>query len=265
MIIMNGEAVSGRYPPAPMIGLFDSGVGGLAVLREVRALLPSADLVYLADQGNAPYGIRTLDEVRHFAELATQRLIALGAETVVVACNTASAAALARLRARFPEVQFVGMEPAVKPAVAATRSGVVAVLATPTTFSATVFDELVGRFSAGIEVIAHPCPGWAEAVEDGWPDAQAAVTAHLAPLLDAGADTIVIACTHYSFLHDVIAAAAPGATVIDPAHAVARQVARVGESSGNASTTYLTTGDPVRFTGQVRRLLGQQVEVSPIG
>jgi len=245
-----------------MIGLFDSGVGGLAVLREARALLPTADIVYLADQANAPYGRRTLDEVRGFAEAATVRLLDLGARTIVVACNTASAAALGHLRARHPDVGFVGMEPAVKPAVAATRSGVVGVLATPTTFSATVFDDLVGRFSEGIDVIAHPCPGWAQAVEDGWPDADVAITEHLAPLLAAGADTLVIACTHYSFLADAIIRAAPGVIVVDPAAAVARQVARIAEPSGSGTTTYLTTGDPGRLAGQIERLLGIRVKPS---
>lgn len=245
-----------------MIGFFDSGVGGLAVLREARALLPDADIVYLADQANAPYGRRSLAEVRAFAEEATARLVDRGARTVVVACNTASAAALGHLRRAHPEIGFVGMEPAVKPAVAATRSGVVGVLATPTTFSASVFDDLVGRFSAGIDVIAHPCPGWAQAVEEGWPDADVAITEHLAPILAAGADTLVIACTHYSFLADAIARSCPGVTVIDPAAAVARQVARVADPAGSGTTKYLTTGDPGRFAGQIERLVGIRVEAS---
>lgn len=233
-------------------------------MREVRALLPDADLVYLADQANAPYGRRSLDDVRRFSEEAARRLIAAGVETVVVACNTASAAGLGHLRDYFPEVAIVGMEPAVKPAVAATRTGVVAVLATPTTFAASVFDDLVGRFSAGIDVIAHPCPGWAEAIEEGWPEAEAAVRTHLQPLLEVGVDTIVIACTHYSFIDDVIAAAAPGVAVIDPAPAVARQVARVASPAGTGRTTYLTTGDPYRFCAQIERLLGEQVEVAAV-
>jgi len=141
-----------------MIGLFDSGVGGLSVLREVRALLPDADLVYLADQAHSPYGGRTLGEVREAAEHGAAQLIDRGANPVVVACNTASAAALQILRTAHPPVTFVGMEPAVTPAAIATRSRVVGVLATPTTFEAEVFDELVGRFASGIEVLAHPCP-----------------------------------------------------------------------------------------------------------
>jgi glutamate racemase len=249
-----------------MIGLFDSGVGGLAVLREVRRLLPDADLVYLADQANAPYGRKTLDAVRECAERATLALIEHGASTVVIACNTASAAALKRLRIAHPDIGFVGMEPAVKPAVAITKTGRVAVLATPTTFDASVFDELVGRYGDGIRVIAHPCPGWAMAVEEGWPEgALASVRAHLAPLVESGVDTMVIACTHYSFLDDVLAeACGPAVTVIDPAEAVARQVVRVAGGAGSGTTSFLTTGDPATLAGQVQRLLGVQVVASAV-
>lgn len=243
-----------------MIGVYDSGVGGLAVFREVRRLLPQADLVYLADQANAPYGERSLGEVRRFAEAAVHTLVARGATTVVVACNTASAAALGHLRSVFG-VPIVGMEPAVKPAAAATRTGKVAVLATPVTFQGDVFDLLVGRFATGITVLAHPCPGWAAAVEDSWPDgAEPSVTEHLGPLLDAGVDTIVLACTHYSFLAGVIATVAgAGVTVIDPTEAVARQVVRVASPDGDGTTAYLTTGDPGKLTLQIERLLGETV------
>ena len=243
-----------------MIGVYDSGVGGLAVFREVRRLLPEADLVYLADQANAPYGERSIEEVRRFAEAAVRTLVERGAATVVVACNTASAAALGQLRSVFT-VPIVGMEPAVKPAAAATRTGRVAVLATPVTFQAAVFDDLVGRFAAGITVIAHPCPGWAASVEDSWPaGAEESVAAHLGPLLADGVDTIVLACTHYSFLAGVIAAVAgPEVAVIDPTDAVARQVVRVASHEGAGTTTYLTTGDPARLAAQIERLLGERV------
>jgi glutamate racemase len=248
-----------------MIGVYDSGVGGLAVLRQVRRLLPQADLLYLADQGHMPYGDRSLDDVRRLAEAAAGTLVERGVATVVVACNTASAAALQHLRSGFA-VPIVGMEPAVKPAAAATRSGKVAVLATPTTFQGAVFDDLVGRFAAGIEVIAHPCPGWAAAVEESWPaGAEAAIAEHLAPLIARGVDTIVLACTHYSFLDDaIVAAVGPGVTLIDPAEAVARQVCRVAAGEGSGSTTYLTTGDPERLSRQIERLLGERVEVERV-
>jgi glutamate racemase len=249
----------------PVIGMIDSGVGGLAVLREVRALLPNADLVYLADQARAPYGERSLDEVREAAGAAASHLLSLGADAVVVACNTASAAALGTLRADHPGVPFVGMEPAVKPAAAATSSNVVGVLATPVTFQAEVFEGLVGRFAEGIEVIPTPCPGWASLVEDDGVDAAPGVIARrIGPLLDAGADTLVLACTHYTFLSARIAAAAgPDVTIIDPAGAVARQVVRIADETGGGTTTFLTTGDPARFAAQLERLLG--IDASPVG
>ena len=243
-----------------MIGVYDSGVGGLAVLRHLRPLLPDADLLYLADQAHMPYGARSLQEVRSLAEQSVTTLLGRGASAVVIACNTASAAALQHLRDRF-EVAIVGMEPAVKPAAAATRTGKVAVLATPTTFQGAVMEQLIGRYAAGIEVIAHPCPGWADAIEESWPEGAAAeVTGHLTPLVASGVDTIVLACTHYSFISDVIQdAAGPGVTVIDPAPAVARQASRVADGAGTGSTTYLTTADPVRFAERIERLLGERV------
>jgi glutamate racemase len=248
-----------------MIGVFDSGVGGLGILHEIRRRMPEADLVYLADQANAPYGERTLDEVRILAERAARRLIEFGAATVVVACNTASAAALQSLRVGFPDVGFVGMEPAVKPAAVTTRTGVVAVLATPATFQADVLDGLVDRFADGVTVLARPCPGWADLVEDPNGDEVAAVAAQVEPLVRSGADTLVIACTHYTFLADTIrAAAGPSVTVIDPAEAVARQVARVAKGSGTGATIYLTTGEPGRFAAQIARLLGETAAVRGI-
>jgi glutamate racemase len=185
---------------------------------------------------------------------------------VVVACNTASAAALAGLRAAHPGTTFVGMEPAVKPAAAATRSGVVGILATPATFQAEVLGQLVGRFAEEVEVIPHPCPGWADLVEEHGADADPdTIAAHVRPLLERGADTLVLACTHYSFIAGRIAAAAgPGVTIVDPAGAVARQVARVAAGAGSGSTAYLTTGDPDRFAGQIRRLLGIQAAAAAV-
>jgi len=246
-----------------MIGVYDSGVGGLTILGRIRRLLPDSDLIYLADQANLPYGDRTLDEVRNLADDAVGMLVGWGATTVVVACNTASAAALAELRDRFDSCSIVGMEPAVKPAADSTRSGVIGVLATKPTFEASRFLDLVGRFAEGVEVIAHPCPGWAAAVEERWPDgAGEAVHDHIRPLLDAGVDTIVLGCTHYSFLADTIASVTgDGVEVVDPADAVARQTARVAETAGSGSTRYFTTGDPARLVAQVERLVGDVVEV----
>jgi len=250
-----------------MIGIYDSGVGGLTILGRIRQLLPDSDLVYLADQANLPYGDRTLDEVRHLAADSVGMLVGWGATTVVVACNTASAAALAELRERFESCSIVGMEPAVKPAADSTRSGVIGVLATTPTFEASRFVDLVGRFADGVEVIALACPGWAAAVEEQWPDGTSeAIRDHIQPLLDAGVDTIVLGCTHYSFLAGTIAmVAGDGVEVVDPADAVARQTERVAQAAGSGSTRYFTTGDPARLIAQIERLVGEVVEVGAAG
>ncbi len=243
-----------------MIGFFDSGVGGLAVLREVRALLPDADLLYVADQAYAPYGERPLAEVRSRAEALTGMLLERGADTIVIACNTASAAALHHLRDLHPGLSIVGMEPAVKPAAAGTTSGVVGVMATPATFQTDVVASLVERFADGIEVLPRGCPGLAQAIEDGTAGL-AAVIPHVEPLVAAGADTIVLGCTHYSFIAEFIAATAgPEITLIDPAPAVARQTARGASGTGSGSVRFLTTGDSQHFANQIERLLGTDAQ-----
>jgi glutamate racemase len=252
-----------------VIGIFDSGVGGLAVLRETRRLLPAADLTYVADQAHAPYGERSLDEVRGLADGVASFLISLGAGTVVIACNTASAAAVHQLRAEHPDTPFVGIEPAVKPAAAITRSGVVGVLATPATFQGKLFADLVARHGNGVDVRTQPCPGLAASVEESPPDdpgTRALLEGYVRPLTEAGADILVLGCTHYAFLVDAIAAlAGDEVTVIDPAPAVARQAARVaGGEEGGGITRYLTTGDPGRFAAQIRRLLGETVTTERI-
>jgi len=254
-----------------LIGVFDSGVGGLAVLREIRHLLPGADLVYLADQARAPYGERSLEEVRSFAEGIASYLIFLRALPVVVACNTASAAALRHLRARWPESAFVGMEPAVKPAATLTSTGIIGVLATQATFQGELFADLVARYGDGVEVLTRACPGVAARVEEA-PDDPATVdliAGFALPLIEEGADVLVLGCTHYSFLQGALAArVGPRVTIVDPAGAVARQVARVaaeaGTQIGAGQTTYLTTGDPGRLAEQVAVLLGEQAEARHI-
>lgn len=252
-----------------MIGIFDSGVGGLTICQEVRRLLPRAEIVYLADRGNAPYGERSLTEVSTIAAACTRHLLALGATTVVVACNTASAAALHPLRAQFPGVPFVGMEPALKPAAAMTRSGVVGVLATAATFQGELFASLLDRYAAGLEVITEACAGWAEMVERGAVEGDIAtqeVKRYLLPVLDRGADTLVLGCTHYPFLQNTIAAiAGPQRPIIDPAPAVAAQVARVAADPGhNSRTTIHSTGDPIATRAIVSTLTGMDLEVEAV-
>jgi len=241
------------------IGIFDSGVGGLGVLEEVRTRLPSADLVYVADQAYAPYGERDLASVRERAFAITRYLIDGGATTVVVACNSASAAALHELRDRFPTILFVGMEPAVKPAAGATKRGTIGVLATEATFQGALFASAIDRHARGVVVVARACPGLAAAIEDG-DDAGELIDRYTADVIGRGADTIVLGCTHYTFVAERIRkAVGEGVRVIDPAPAVARQVERVSVRQGEGgpgSTLYLTTGDPGRFENQIERLTG---------
>jgi glutamate racemase len=222
-------------PSAP-IGIFDSGVGGLSILRSIAALLPHEDLLYIADHAHVPYGDRQLPEVRGFAEGVTRFFRSRGAKLVVVACNTASAAALHPLRARFPELSFVGMEPAVKPAAEQTARGVVGVIATEATFQGELYASVVARFAAGVEVHARPCPGLVELIETGridGPAVEACLRPALADLSEAGIDRLALACTHYPYVRTAIERIlGDGVTVIDPAEAIARQVRRVLQAEG---------------------------------
>lgn len=240
-----------------MIGVFDSGVGGLAVLTEIRKLAPDADLLYVADRDRAPYGTRTLGEVEAIAHDVTRWLTDAGADCVVVACNTASAAGLHSIRAAHPGLEVVGMEPAVKPAAAVTTTGAVAVYATAATFQGDLFDSVVSRFADGVDVITRACPEWVQLVERGvvdGPEAEEVVRSAVGPAMQSDADQIVLACTHFSFLAPVIRRVS-GISVIDPAPAVAAQTARVSANSGGRGTTTLAaSGDTTEFGALARRL-----------
>jgi len=266
------------------IGLFDSGVGGLSVAREIMRQLPAHPLIYLADQGHAPYGQRPLAEIRDFAGGITRFLLSQGAQVIVVACNTASAAALHWLRHEFPDVPFVGMEPAVKPAVERTRTHHVGVIATAATFQGELFASLLERYASDVIVHTQICPELVPLVEAGeldTPRTRAAVRTYLAPLSAAGIDELVLGCTHYPFLRPLIEAAlGPAVDVIDPAPAVARQTARLLTQRGwlddarpsrsceppvrlrpRRSHRFYTTGDPARFGLALHHLLGLEAAV----
>lgn len=229
------------------IAVLDSGIGGTGVLAEIRELAPTADLVYVADHGFGAYGERTLDEVRARTESLARYLIDRGVRVVVIACNSASAAALHHLRERLPDTSFVGMEPALKPAAERTRTGVVAILATGATFQGELFKSLVDVHGEGLNVIEQACPGLAWAIETGG-DTSSLLDRYLAPVIERGADVVVLGCTHYPLVRDDIERRLPAGTeIIDPAPAVARQTLRVAEEAGidlagGGSTTYLTTG-----------------------
>ncbi len=251
------------------VGIFDSGVGGLSVLAEFRKLAPDHAVVYLADQAWAPYGERGLTEVRDRAVAITDYLVGLGCRLVVVACNSASAAALHHLRETFPDVRFVGMEPAVKPAALQTRRGVIGVLATDATFQGELYASVLDRHANGAAVVEAACPGLAAAIERKGVDHEDTVELvdrYVAPLRQAGVDTIVLGCTHYPFvLLAIERAAGEGITVIDPAPAVAKQALRLlGETAEGGGTRYLTTGNSHGFAAQIEALLAVDAAPEPI-
>lgn len=251
------------------IGILDSGVGGLSVLRHLRLLLPHETLLYVADQAHVPYGPRPAGEIGRFLEGLTRFLLEQRTKLVVVACNTASAAALDQLRAAFPDLPIVGMEPAVKPGAAQTRNGKIGILATVGTLESERYASLVERFAQGVTAFEEPCLGLVEQIEAGRLDGSETrqiVQRALAPMLAAGVDTLVLGCTHYPFVLPLIQRlAGPDMVVIDPAPAVARQARRVLEGRNLLSRrlergeVYLyTTGDPGRLAAQARQLLGEE-------
>jgi glutamate racemase len=254
------------------IGVFDSGVGGLSVLKQIQAQLPHEDLLYVADQAHVPYGPRSKSEVQQFSAAITRFLLAQEARLIVVACNTASAAALSELRRSFPEVSFVGMEPAVKPAAQATRTGKVGVLATTGTFASERYAALMARYAAGVEVFSDPCLGLVERIEAGELDSTetvALLAGIVRPMVAQGVDTLVLGCTHYPFvlpaLRELVGTAVP---IIDPAPAVARQVGRVLAMEPEAAhalppgrVVLFTSGSGSQFQAQVRRLWGEAAVV----
>lgn len=219
-----------------VIGIFDSGSGGLSVYRELVKLLPAERYIYYSDAANCPYGEKSALFIRRRARFITEFLLDKGADVIVVACNTATAAAISELRAQYPDVPFVGMEPAVKPAALGTKSGVIGVLATAGTLKASKYLNTRGLYEGDVRVVEHVGQGFVELVENGvldGPEAENTVRASLQPLLDEGADVIVLGCTHYPFLRPLIERiAGPGVEVIDPAPAVARQTLRILEKHG---------------------------------
>jgi len=212
------------------IGVFDSGIGGLSVANAIYRLLPRESIYYYADTAHVPYGPRAQAEIRAFAEQITQYLLDAGAKIIVLACNTATGAALDHLRRRWPSVPFVGMEPAVKPAAQATRSGKVGVLATQSTIHSKRYASLMQRYAAGVEVYENPCIGLVPRIEAGQFQHQQTkelIESIVRPMLEKGVDTLVLGCTHYPFIAPLLRQlVGPDVQLIDPAPAVARQVAR---------------------------------------
>lgn len=247
------------------IGVFDSGVGGLSVLQHIRKTFPHERLIYVADSGHVPYGDKTPAYIEQRSHTLTRFLVGQGADAIVIACNTATAAAVASLRDTF-SIPIIGMEPAVKPAVAASKSGVVGVLATVGTLESARFAALLERYGDEVEIITQGCPGLVEQVEKGELDSahtRALLERYTSPLLARGADTLILGCTHYPFfaaqIRDVIGA---NIMLIDTGEAVARQLQRRMHSelpqraSGDGTTRFFTSGDATAATRIMSALWG---------
>lgn len=255
------------------VAVFDSGVGGLSVAHEIRALLPAENLLYIADSAFCPYGARPTGEVRARSVAIGRYLEGRGAKLLVVACNTASGAALEALREALT-IPVVGLEPAVKPAVRATRNRRVGVLATEGTLRSERFARLVRDYADGVEVVAQPGTGLVELVEEGefaGPRVRATLDPVLRPLRERGVDTVVLGCTHYPFLHEALAEAlGPEVALLDSAPAIARQTRRVLEGAGLLAeggegwVRMLTTGDPAEEEPVMARLWSEPVRVEGV-
>lgn len=258
------------------IGIFDSGIGGVSVLRAVHALLPHEDIVYFGDTAHLPYGEKTMDTILRYSDAVTKFLIARGCKLIVIACNTASAAALVELRKRHPEISFIGMEPAVKPAAEQTQTGTVGVIATTATFQGELFASVVERFAQGVNVLHQPCPGLVLQIEAGQldsPETEKMLRGWLEPMMKKNIDALVLGCTHYPFVaHTIRKIVGDSVRIIDPAPAVARQVQRVLEQKELLSMkpyegeiVYYTSGEVGKFRQTLIMLTDEDGDVFHAG
>lgn len=254
------------------VGIFDSGVGGISVLRAIREQMPEESIIYFGDQGHVPYGSRSMEQIQSFSEAITRFLLEHGAKIIVVACNTASAAALKDLREKFADVQFVGMEPAVKPAAERTQTGKVGILATPATFQGALYASVVERFANGVELFQDTCPGLVQQIEQGnlnGAETRRILENALMPMLEKNIDTVVLGCTHYPFVIPLIQQiVGENIRVIDPAPAVAKQTGRLLEAQGmenksesKGQVKFYTSGNPDAFKSLLPTLLGESAQV----
>lgn len=254
--------------PAAPIAVFDSGVGGLSVLRAIRERLPQEPLLYVADSGYAPYGDRDIAFIRERAVTIVGELVRRGAKSIVIACNTATVVAAAELRAQFA-LPIIALEPAIKPAIERSASHVIGVLATSRTLESAAVARLCAEYGGATRIVLQACPGLVEAVERGHTDRAQTSTLlerYLAAPLAAGADTLVLGCTHYAFLRDRIQAiAGPSVTLLDSADAVARQTERrlpfPCPLRPGGGESFFTTGDVTEARARIAALWGAEVEV----
>lgn len=254
------------------IGIFDSGIGGVSVLRAVRALLPEEDILYFGDSANLPYGEKSMDEIRRLSERVVKFLLEQHCKIIVIACNTASAAALKYLREQYPQTVFVGMEPAVKPAAEQTQSGVVGVIATTATFQGELFASVVERFAQQVKVLHQPCPGLVQQIEAGQLESietETMLRGWLEPMLEKNIDTLVLGCTHYPFVIPVLQKIlGDKVRIIDPAPAIARRVKflleqqnQINDSGKAGQTIYFTSGKKETFEKTLEILTGSTGDV----
>lgn len=264
-----------RAPPTSQspIGVFDSGVGGLSVLKAIQARLPDEAFLYVADSANAPYGDRDASFITARTMALAEFLVESGAKAIVVACNTATVVAVETLRSRFP-LPIIALEPAIKPAAATTRTGVIAVMATSRTLESAQVTRLCSLYGSATKIILQACPGLVEQVENGEIDSEATLLllkSYVHPMVNAGADTIVLGCTHYSFLSPQIQAfSGESVRLIDSAGAVARQVQRRINPADPTTisqipqTSFFTTGNPEQASARISRLWETAVEVKAV-
>ncbi|HUX91711.1 MAG TPA: glutamate racemase [Gallionellaceae bacterium] len=255
---------------AGAIGVFDSGVGGLSVLRHIRQLMPNERLIYVADSGHVPYGDKSKAYIEKRSLTISRFLQQQGADAIVIACNTASAAAAASLRSQF-DIPVIAMEPAVKPAVAATRSGVVGVLATTGTLASARFAALLERYAGEVEIVTQGCTGLVEQIEMGELNSsqtRALIERYTEPLLARGADTLILGCTHYPFLAALISeVVGSNIALVDTGAAVARQLQRRIQTelpsrlSTVAPAMFFSSGDAAHASRIMSVLWGADVAV----
>ena len=257
------------------IGVFDSGVGGLSVLQAIQQQLPEEDLIYIADSGNAPYGDRDADFIADRATHITELLLACGVKAVVIACNTVSVVAIEKIRAWCP-VPVIAMEPAIKPASQNTKSGVVGVLATRQTIASPSVARLCETHGNNLEILLQPCPGLVECVERAElfsAATRALLVEYISPLLAAGADTLVLGCTHYPFLTPLIRGiVGPNVAIIDPAAAIAMQLVRrlgdnriSGQRTQTAGARFFSSARTADAEAIISSLWGKSITVEAIG
>lgn len=250
---------------AAPLGVFDSGIGGLSILLEIRRLLPAEDLVYLADSAHCPYGTKSIESIRERTLEVADFLVSLGVKAIVVACNSACAAGLNQIRIKHPDLPIIGVEPAVKPAHQVTRNGKIGVLATELTLKGDRFSILIEKYATGVEVYTQPAPGLVELVEKGEIDTlktEALLHKYLDPLLAKQIDTLVLGCTHYPFLRPLIQKiCGTEVKVIDTGTPVAKQTQRVLEQNGLSTPgthpgteIFYTSGQPETVSKVIQKL-----------